>query len=175
MSFVRLKKRAEFLAVSKNRKSVFMPHFIFQYLEKPQQVYPRFGFTASKKVGNAVVRNRVKRRLREVVRLFLKNLSSTDFSHFSFDCVLVGRTSAARASFSDLLLHFDDVMNRLNKNTVSISDDLDHSSPSQKQDNSHHLKATLSSFQSVSQQQKEDAHSLTKNKKSSTPSNLCSP
>lgn len=46
----------------------------------------RVGFTCSKKVGNAVARNRAKRRLREVARLVLPDLGQT-----GWDYVLIGR------------------------------------------------------------------------------------
>lgn len=62
----------------------------------------RVGFTVTKKLGNAVVRNRIKRRLREVARLALEDAASP-----GYDYVLIGRASAASKSFagmqSDLL------------------------------------------------------------------------
>jgi ribonuclease P protein component len=57
----------------------------------------RLGLTVSRKVGNAVVRNRAKRRLRETVRLILKEQS---FS--GFDLVIVARTASATAPFLQL-------------------------------------------------------------------------
>ena len=59
---------------------------------------PRFGFTLTKKVGNAVVRNRARRRLREAVRLSpdLPTLSGHDY-------VVVGRLEAIRLPFGQLL------------------------------------------------------------------------
>ena len=62
-------------------------------LERP----PRFGFTVTKKIGNAVVRNRIRRRLREAVRLAEpKAESSTDY-------VLVGRRAALTLQFERLV------------------------------------------------------------------------
>jgi ribonuclease P protein component len=52
----------------------------------------RVGFTCSKKVGNAVARNRAKRRLREIARLILK-----DHGRDGWDYVLVGRHEATAA------------------------------------------------------------------------------
>lgn len=49
----------------------------------------RVGFTCSKKVGNAVARNRAKRRLREVARLVLPSLGRV-----GWDYVLIGRAGA---------------------------------------------------------------------------------
>ncbi|MBW2060616.1 MAG: ribonuclease P protein component [Deltaproteobacteria bacterium] len=64
----RLLKRGDFLAVSKNpSRRIKTDHFLL--LVKPNQLpQARLGITASKKVGSAVKRNRVKRRVREFFR-----------------------------------------------------------------------------------------------------------
>ncbi|MBP9752580.1 MAG: ribonuclease P protein component [Proteobacteria bacterium] len=71
MKFVRLKKRADFLAVSKKAYKVRTPAFTLQIClsegDKTSETANRVGFTASKKVGNAVIRNRCKRRLRALI------------------------------------------------------------------------------------------------------------
>ena len=64
----RLKQRADFLAAAAGVK-VPGAAFVLQARARGDTAPSRFGFTVSKKVGNAVERNRVRRRLREVVRL----------------------------------------------------------------------------------------------------------
>lgn len=93
----RLKRRAEFLAVARGVRSA-RRGFVLQALplEDPS-AEPRCGFTVSKKVGNAVVRNRVRRRLKEAVRLDAEALGRPGFDH-----VLIGRREALRLSFEDL-------------------------------------------------------------------------
>jgi ribonuclease P protein component len=64
---VRLKKRADFLRVAGRRQRVARPGFVLQAALSPPDIpggAVRVGFTASRKVGNAVMRNRAKRRLR---------------------------------------------------------------------------------------------------------------
>lgn len=59
-------------------------------------VQSRLGFVVSRKVGSAVTRNRVKRRLRELFRRLLKE------SPLCCDIVVVARSTAAEAEFLDL-------------------------------------------------------------------------
>jgi len=64
---LRLRKRADFLRLSRDGKKVNLPHFIMIYRKNSDGLL-RFGITVSRKVGNAVVRNRVKRLVRDVCR-----------------------------------------------------------------------------------------------------------
>lgn len=67
----------------------------------------RVGFTVTKKVGNAVVRNRVKRRLREAVRCELANAACP-----GFDYVVIGRKATINRGFAQLC---DDLAKALRK------------------------------------------------------------
>ena len=66
----RLKTRAQFVAAAKGR-SIGRGAVVVQALAREGQGGIRAGFTATRKVGGAVVRNRAKRRLREAARLLL--------------------------------------------------------------------------------------------------------
>jgi len=68
----------------------------------------RIGFTCSKKVGNAVARNRAKRRLREVARMTLPTMGKN-----GWDYVLVGRNTTTGTMPFDALLR--DLQRALNK------------------------------------------------------------
>jgi len=87
-----LKKRPDFLAAAKARRRV-TPGFILQARNRGEDGPARIGFTCSKKVGNAVARNRAKRRLREIARLVLPTHARP-----GWDYVLIGRagTTATR-------------------------------------------------------------------------------
>ena len=70
--------------------------FLVLYARKNRSACNRIGITASKKLGHAVVRNRVRRRLREVYRL------NEDRFTPGWDIVVVARTRCIDASFSQL-------------------------------------------------------------------------
>ena len=92
----RMTRRQDFLAAAK-AVSLGTPGFLLQARDRKDDGGARVGFTCTKKLGNAVARNRIKRRLREIVRLGLGPL--VEGSH---DYVLVGRSAAATRDFQKL-------------------------------------------------------------------------
>lgn len=69
----RLKKRKQFNWIFKNGKTVHSKNLALVFHESHGKDY-KVGFSVTKKVGKAVVRNKVKRRLREIVTAFRKNI-----------------------------------------------------------------------------------------------------
>jgi ribonuclease P protein component len=103
----RLTERADFLAAAKGAR-VPAEAFVLQARARGDVAAPRFGFTVSKKVGSAVERNRVRRRLREIVR---RNAALIPES--GHDYVLIGRRAALAMPFERIEAEFSRAMARL--------------------------------------------------------------
>ncbi len=122
-----LRKRQDFLRIASGRIKWVAGSMIVQMANRPENDKPednatiRVGYTASKKVGNAVRRNRAKRRLREVVRRVLK--AGGKGGH---DYVLIARSGAVDIPFDQLIRDFSWCLKRLgqsngkNKNAVHL-------------------------------------------------------
>jgi ribonuclease P protein component len=100
----RLIKRADFLRLNRGRKWA-AAGLVLQMAETPPADPPqskatdiRVGFTVTKKVGNAVVRNRAKRRLREAARAVLPLYATP-----GHDYVLIGRDATLTRPFATLV------------------------------------------------------------------------
>jgi ribonuclease P protein component len=107
----RLKRRTDFKAAAKGARapsSAFVVQARQRAEDEGEGGSVRVGFTVSRQVGNAVERNRVRRRLREVVRL-----ASTAALRPGHDYVLIGRRTALAADFADLTGQFDAAIRRI--------------------------------------------------------------
>lgn len=92
-----IQKRADFLAANRGKRFV-TPGFILLIRQRDEPTLPsRAGYTVTKKIGNSVVRSRLKRRLREVVRLGL-----AEHGHAGADHVLIGRDAGLSRDFADM-------------------------------------------------------------------------
>ena len=92
----RLKRRREFQRVAAHGQRASRPGVVVQALAVAE-AETRVGFTATKKLGNAVVRNRTKRRLREAARQLLAEGPK------GFEIVLIGRDATRTREFRTLL------------------------------------------------------------------------
>jgi len=93
----RLKKRREFLRAAARGKRAARPGLVLQALAVPEPSL-RLGFTVTKKIGNAVIRNRARRRLKEAARLTLPGMGLS-----GWDLVLIGRDATAERPFPLLI------------------------------------------------------------------------
>jgi ribonuclease P protein component len=93
----RLTRRSEFLRVAGKGQKVARPGVLLQAL--PGTGAPlRVGFTATRRLGGAVMRNRAKRRLREAARLLLGQTRPA-----GWDLVLIAREATAKRRFATLV------------------------------------------------------------------------
>ena len=108
----RLKRRPEFLAVAASRRKWVAPGLILQAAHRPEESNlppaPRIGFTASRKVGIAVQRNRARRRLRAAVEAVLPKSGMP-----GFDYVLVARSGTLTRPFPDLLADLETALKHI--------------------------------------------------------------
>jgi ribonuclease P protein component len=94
----RLRRREEFLKVAGSRRKAALPGLVLQAAPGPGGDAMRCGFTATKKLGGAVVRNRAKRRLRAAAQAVLPVAGTR-----GYDYVLVARAGTLDRSWPLLL------------------------------------------------------------------------
>ncbi|MGQ7793982.1 ribonuclease P protein component [Faunimonas sp. B44] len=101
----RLKKRRDFLAAAKGRRTARRA-FVMETRARGDDLPVRFGFTVTKRTARkAVERNRIRRRLKEAVRLVDPETVGRGFDH-----VLVGRRAALDAEFAALRADLDSAL-----------------------------------------------------------------
>lgn len=127
----RLKKRAEFLRVAGTRRKWVTDGLILQGAPRPgiqpeeqsagEDRFARIGFTVTKKVGKAVVRNRVRRRLRAVADQLVAELALP-----GWDYVVIGRHQTIERPFEALV---DDMRTALRRIPDAKPSPVDRSRP----------------------------------------------
>ena len=103
---VSLKENAAFRRLYHRGKTSGSRYLVI-YCSKNRLGVNRFGMTVSTKLGHAVVRNRMRRRLREICRLNQQQLKQ------GYDVVIVARSAAVEASFALLADNFLYLMDKL--------------------------------------------------------------
>jgi len=107
-----LKVRADFLRVAATRRRWAMPGLVLQVAPTPSPARKddtvRIGYTASRKVGNAVTRNRARRRLRAAVAQTVP-----DNARAGVDLVVIARAATARRQFADLRRDLETALKKL--------------------------------------------------------------
>ena len=108
----RLKRRPEFLKVAATRRKWVASGLIVQSRPRPDEEtdirQARVGFTVSRKVGNAVSRNRAKRRLRAVAGQILPV-----HGRAGWDFVIIGRQGTLKRSFLNLVKDLETALRKL--------------------------------------------------------------
>jgi ribonuclease P protein component len=112
---VRLKTRADFLRVAGARRRAVRPGLVLQAASRPPGTggieAVRVGFTASRKVGNAVLRNRAKRRLRAAAAAVLARdgRQGTDY-------VLIARAGTDERPYAELMHDLEAALRQIERN-----------------------------------------------------------
>ncbi|MGA7261239.1 MAG: ribonuclease P protein component [Stellaceae bacterium] len=109
-----LKVRAEFLRVAGAGRRSAGPGLVVQAAPRPQEPSGatgiRVGFTASRKVGNSVIRNRAKRRMRAAAASVLPTLGQP-----GTDYVLIARASTPDRPFAELIADLEAALRRIGR------------------------------------------------------------
>jgi len=100
-----LTKRADFLAANKGLRNARAGFVLLTRPNGGQGI--RYGITVTKKIGNAVVRNRMKRRFRELLRAALPHHGLPDHDH-----VLIGRAGGVERDFQTMASELEKVLAR---------------------------------------------------------------
>lgn len=109
---VRLKTRADFLRVAATRGRAVRPGLILQAAAQPGETGARLrvGYTASRRVGNAVARNRAKRRLRAAAGSVLPA-----HGRDGMDYVLIARAGTGARPYAELLADLAGALRQLSR------------------------------------------------------------
>ena len=106
---IRLKKRADFLRVARKQLRRVTPGLILQASPVSEaRSFVRVGFTVTRKTGNAVKRNRIRRRLRAVAAAVLPSTIRV-----GYDLVLIGRTETLVRPYKYLLSDLEKALRSL--------------------------------------------------------------
>lgn len=92
---LRLTKNLEFINVYKSGRRISSPFFVM-YIKKNDLGYSRLGVSVSKKVGKSVVRNKIKRQIKEIIR---KNY---DFINSGLDIVFSVKPAAVQLNYAQI-------------------------------------------------------------------------
>ncbi|MBX7199091.1 MAG: ribonuclease P protein component [Rhodospirillaceae bacterium] len=110
-------RRADFLRLAASGMRRVTPGFIVQAAPRGDHPTPplRIGFTASRKVGNAVARNRAKRRLRALADLVMADLPT------ALDYVLVARPDAVTRNFAQMAGELHQALKKLTSHPKALA------------------------------------------------------
>jgi ribonuclease P protein component len=105
----RLTRRADFLAAARGARAS-SPVFDVQARDRRDGAEPRVGFTVTNRIGSAVVRNRIRRRLRAAARDVVPAKG-----HKGFDYVLIARRPALAAPYPQLIAELERAVERVHR------------------------------------------------------------
>ena len=102
----RIKSNNEIQSLMKKKQTVGNSYFVIYYSKNHENINFRFAISVSKKYGNAVERNLMKRRLREIIRL-------SEIKQ-NFDFFVVVKLKAKKLNFEDIKKNIKNLLNNAN-------------------------------------------------------------
>jgi len=121
-----LQKRHQFLTLRDKGVKHVTRYFILQAYNTKQDEPPLYGLTASKKIGNAVMRNRARRRMRALVRLHL-----SDTARIGWHYGLIARFDMAHAPYQNIEAAFIEAIAAIHEKKRSQAQPSSHKNPNQ--------------------------------------------
>lgn len=104
---IKIKKNEEYKAVY-NCKNSISDYNLVLFLKKNNLSYNRYGFTTAKKIKTAIARNKLRRRLKEIVRL------NEDTIKTGYDIVIMARLNSVESDYQSLQKSFNKLIKRKN-------------------------------------------------------------
>lgn len=104
---VTLNTKKDFDSVYKSQKKWHNSHFALFFKENPSKAVKRVGFSVSKKIGNAVCRNLIKRRFRSIYRESMSSLKNGDM-------ILLAKVGLEKIEYRTLQENYQYALMRLN-------------------------------------------------------------
>ena len=108
MKTISIKKAYQFRKVYKRGKSIVGKYFVIYYSRNGED-YNNIGFTVSKKVGNSVIRNKVRRRLKESFRMYENDIK------LGYNIVIVARVAMNYIAFEKLVVEMESKLTKIGK------------------------------------------------------------
>ena len=102
----RLKKKREFSFIYKKGKGFYSQN-LSVYIYKTKYKFCKIGFSIGSKVGNSVVRHKIKRRLSEIVRFYIKNMPINNY-------VFVAKSGIEKVDYFALKNQVENLINKIN-------------------------------------------------------------
>ncbi|MBS1807289.1 MAG: ribonuclease P protein component [Acidobacteria bacterium] len=115
----RLLSSSQFRAVYERGQKFSTPYFS-AFVLRTDSGHQRLGLTTTRKIGGAVLRNRCRRRMREIFRLRDRSI----LAEVGFDVVFNLRTGVASADYKDIKAAFDQMLHRFRR-SLSLAKDLE--------------------------------------------------
>lgn len=109
----RLTKRKEFSYIYKNAKSVSNKNIVLFYIPTKLK-NPKIGISVSKKVGKAILRNKIKRQLREIIRKLLPSLNQ------KYNYVFVARENISELKYTEIESNVENALKKANLISTTI-------------------------------------------------------